>query len=173
MHQHVRLERAHEEQRERARIPAANDAGVHRPAEVLGDDAESAARRAIGRFRIERHHERAGALMHEDGDVLSDDFLGERHEALGDLPEDDSRIAASIDVLKRDDERRRGRQLCAHRRTKQLLLRSRVTQDRRGSDVKLAGDVRERGGVESLRGEHAPCRLQQLLPGNPRRPSHL
>src|ERR1700731_3994343 len=47
MHQHVRLERAHEEQRERARIPAANDAGVHRPAEVVGDDPESAARRAV------------------------------------------------------------------------------------------------------------------------------
>jgi len=111
--------------------------------------------------------------MHEDGDVLSDDFLGERHEALGDLPEDDARIAAPIDVLKRDDERRRGRQLRAHRRTKQLLLRSRVTQDRRGSDVKLAGDVRERGGVESLRSEHASCRLQQLVPRDPRRPSHL
>ena len=111
--------------------------------------------------------------MHEDGDVLSDDFLGERHEPFGDAPEDDARIGPGVNALELDDERRRLRQLRAHRCTEQLLLRSRVTQDGRRSDAELAGDVGERRRVEALGGEDAPCRFQQLLPGNPCRAAHL
>lgn len=122
MQHHVRLERAHEEKGERARISAADHAGVHRPAEVIGDDHDSAAGRAVRRFRVERHDDRAGTLVHVDGDVLADDFLDERDELLGDAAQDPARIGPGIDVLQLDDERRRCGKPGAHRGAEKLLL---------------------------------------------------
>jgi hypothetical protein len=122
MEHHVRLERAQEEKCEGARVALADHAGVHRAAEVIGHDHEPAAGRAVRRFRIERHHDRAGLLVHIDGDVLADDFLDERNELLGDTAQHAARIGPGVDVFQPDDERRRTRQARAHRRAEQLLL---------------------------------------------------
>ena len=173
MEHHVRLERAHEEECEGARIAAADDAGVHRPAKVVGHDHQSAAGRAVSRIRIERHHDRARLLVHIHGNVLADDFLDEGNELLGDTAQDPARIAPGIDVFQLDDERWRTRQPAAHRGAEKLLLRSGMTQHRGRRDVQLARDVGERRRVEALRREDASRGLQQLFPGNPRWPAHL
>jgi hypothetical protein len=57
VHDHVRLQRAHEKQRAAARVAAPDHAGFHRPAEVVRDNRESATRRAVGSIGIERHHQ--------------------------------------------------------------------------------------------------------------------
>ena len=163
MEHHVRLERAQEEECEGARIASADHAGIHRAAEVIGHNHESAAGRAVRRFRIERHDDRARLLVHVHGDVLADDFLDERDELLSDAPQDPARIGPGIDVFQADDERRRPRQARAHRRAEELLLRSGMTQDGSRRDVQLAGDVGERRRIEALRGEDAARGLQQLF----------
>lgn len=141
-----------------------DDSRFHCTPEIVGDDDQPAAGRAVGRFRIERNNDRAGLLVHVDGDVLADDFLDERNELLGDPPQHPARIRAGIDVLQLDDERRRPRQPGAHRCAKEVLLRSGMTQDGGGSDVQLAGDVRERRRIEALRREDAARGLQELFP---------
>ena len=55
MHHHVRLQRAHEKQRRRARIAAPDHAGIHRTAEVVADDGEAASRWAVSGGGIERY----------------------------------------------------------------------------------------------------------------------
>ena len=173
MDHHVRLERPHEQQRKGARIAAADDARVHRPSKVISDDGKDAARRAVLRIGIERHHERTRALMHVDGDILGNDLFHERHETLGDASKDHARIAARVDVLEIEDELRRRGDARAHRRAEEVLLRPRMPQDGRGSNAQLARDVGECRGIEAFGREHAPCGFQELLAGDPRRPAHL
>jgi len=173
MDDHVRLQRAHEQQRERARIAAAHGAGVHGALEVAGDDRQSAPRRTVSGVGVERNDQRPRPLVHVDGDVLGDELLGERDEALGDPSEHDARIGPGVEPVEIEDEIGRGSDPRTHRGAEELLLRARVPQHRRGRDAQLAGDVGERGRVEAFRREHVPRRLQQLLPRDPRRPSHL
>jgi len=73
MDEHVAEERAHEEQRRRARIGDADRSCFVRAAEVAGHDREGCARRAVlGAGREGEHDRRAGAIMQLHGDVLSD-----------------------------------------------------------------------------------------------------
>ena len=111
--------------------------------------------------------------MHEHCDVLADDLLRERYEALGKVTEDDSRIGGRIDVAQAEDHVGNGDDSGAHRLTEQLELRWRMAQHRGRRDVELPGNIRQGGGVEALRGEDPPRRFQQLLPRDPRRPAHL
>jgi uncharacterized membrane protein YccC len=111
--------------------------------------------------------------VHEDGDVLADDFLGERDESLSDATQDDARIGSRVDTVELEDEQRRLGEPGSHRRAKELLLRARVAQDSSGRYAQLASDVCQRRRIEALGCEHAPCRFQQLLPGNSCRPAHL
>ena len=150
-----------------------DDSRFHCTPEIVGDDHDPAAGRAVGRFRIEWNNDRAGLLVHVDGDVLADDFLDERNELLGDAAQHPARIGPGVDVFQLDDERRRTSEPGAHRRTEELLLRPRMAQHCRRGDVQLAGDVRERRRVESLRREDAARGLQQLSPRNSRWPAHL
>jgi len=53
MHHHVRLERAHEQERCRARVAAPDHAGIHRAAEIVADDGEAAPRRTVGGIGVE------------------------------------------------------------------------------------------------------------------------
>ena len=53
MNDHVSLESAHEKEGERARVATPDHASVHRSPEVIDDDRETAARRAVGSIRIE------------------------------------------------------------------------------------------------------------------------
>ena len=55
MHHHVRLERAHEQECRRARIAAPDHARLHRTAEIVGDNDETASRWAVGGIGIERN----------------------------------------------------------------------------------------------------------------------
>ena len=111
--------------------------------------------------------------MHEDGDVLADDLLGERHESLGDIAKNDAWIARRIDIPKLGDHFGEGGNARAHRLAEQLELRRRMTQHRGGRDVELRGDVRQCRGVKTLRGEYPPRGFQELFARNPRRPAHL
>jgi hypothetical protein len=173
MDHHVRLKRSHEQECKRARIALPDDAGLHRTREVIGDDSQDPARRAVLRAGVKRHNEGSRALVHVDGDVFGNDFFHERHKALGDAAQHDAWIARRIDVLEIEDELRRGGDAGAHRRAEEILLRARMPQNRRRRDVQLAGDVGQCRGIEALRGEHMSGRLQELLAGDPGRPSHL
>ena len=173
MNHHVRLKRSHEQQSKRPRIALPDDAGLHRPSEVVGDERKHAPRWTVLRIGIERHDERSRAFVHVDGDVLGNDLFHEWHEALGDAAEHDARIARRIDVLEIEDKLRRGGDARAHRRSEELLLRARMPKDRGGRDAQLVGDVGQRGRIEAFRGEHTSCRFQELFAGDPRRPAHL
>jgi hypothetical protein len=55
MHHHVGLQRAHEKKRRRARIAAADHAGIHGTPEIVADDHQSASRGAVGGIGIKRY----------------------------------------------------------------------------------------------------------------------
>jgi len=173
MNDHVRLERTHEQKSECAGISAANDAGVHRPPEVVDDNREAAARRTVLGIRVERHNQRASTSVHEDGDVFADQFFSERHELFGNRPKNHARITPGIRVTQVENHIGRRGHPAAHRLAEQLELRRRVAQHCRRSDMELAGDVGQRRGVKPLRGEHASCGFQKLLARDPCRPAHL
>ena len=161
----VRLHGAHEEPRGGARIVDADHARLFGAAEVVLDDLDAAARRAVLVPGLLAH-------VHEDGDVLGEDALGEGDELLGDAAEDDARIGGCVDGLERDDERRRlGRQM--HRLGEERVLGANVAQHRGRGHLQLAGDVGERGRFEPLGGENVPGHAEELLAIDGRRASHL
>ena len=55
MHHHVRLERAHEEERRRARVAAPDHSGVHGAAEIVVDDHQTTPRWTVGGVGVEWH----------------------------------------------------------------------------------------------------------------------
>lgn len=173
MQEDVRLERSHEEECGGARIADAQHAGRGGAAEVFGDDAETAAGRAVVALRVERDDERGlRAVVHVDGEVLGDGGLHERHEPLGDRAQHHARIGGRIDRLQRGDEVGHRDAPPAHRSDEQLVLRRRMTQQRRGRDPELRRDVGERGNLETLGHENAAGGVEELVAGNPRRAAH-
>jgi hypothetical protein len=122
--EHVRLQRTHEDESFCPRIAAPNHSRLHGPAEVVRDDSQASARRAVGGIGIEGHQKRPRALVHVDRDVFRDHFLHERDEPLGDVSEHDARVDGSVDAGKFEDEIGRSGDAAAHRSTEQLLLRA-------------------------------------------------
>ena len=166
MKEDVRVDRAHEEPRRRARIVDADHAGGGGAAEVVFDDLDAAARRAVW---ILRQRPR----VHEDGDVLREDLPRERDELLGNAAQHVARIGRrGVDRRQLDDERRRLRRKM-HGRGEQRVLRRDVAQDGCGRDLQLAGDVGKRGGVEAFCSEDALGDGEQLVPADGGRASHL
>ena len=113
-------------------------------------------------------------MVHVDGDVLGDDFFHEGNKALGNPAKDDARIRSPVGIRQLENEIGRTGDLPAlHRRPKELLFRVEMPQHGGGRDAELAGDVGEGRGLEAFGGEDAPCRFQQFVLGDSRRPAHL
>ena len=169
----IGLQRAHEKERGGARFFHVQHAGLGGAAEVVGDDAETAARRRVVVADVEGEDDRGlRPPVHVDGEVLGDGAGDEGDELLRQAAEHDARILGAAGGLEADDA---GRQLDvprAHGRGEEGLLGGDVAEDRGGSDVELGGDVGEGGGLEALLGEDAPRRFQQAFAVNRRRAAH-
>ena len=169
----VRLQRAHEEEGGGARFFHLQDAGLGGAAEVVGDDAEAAARRGVVVADVEGADDRRlRAAVHVDGEVLGDRAGDEGDELLGQAAKHDARIFGAAGGLEADDT---GRQLDvprAHGGGKEGLLGGNMAKDRGGGDAELGGDVGERGGFEALLGKDAPRRFQKAFTGDRRRTAH-
>lgn len=122
MHQHVRLQRTHEQQRCCTRVASPDHSGLHRPAEIVGDDRQPSSRWTVGVIGIERHHQRARSVVHVDGDVFGDDFFGEGDEFFGDPAQNYTRILPGIDVCELEDEIRGSDDPSMHRELEELEL---------------------------------------------------
>ncbi len=171
MGEDVGLEMTDEEQRERARVAFADDAGVHRAAEVIGGNAQAAARRRLFLLGVEGNDQRRG--MHVHGDGRADDGGHERNELLGEPAQDDLRIGRRVDAGQLLDELGDGERARAHRRREQLPLGRAVAEDRRRRDLQRAGDIGERGRREAAVGERSPGGVEDLIAGDARRAAHL
>jgi hypothetical protein len=167
----VRLQRSHEDEGGSARVAGADDAGRGGAAEIVGDDAQPLARRRVALRRLEGKDDGARLAVHVEGEVLLQRVLDEGNEMLGDVSEDRSRIGLGVGRFEGADEVGNF-DAAAHRGVEQLLLRLAVPQHGGRGDVQFAGDVGERGGLETLRGEDAAGGLEELIAGNGRRPSH-
>lgn len=173
MEEDVRKQRPHEQKRRRAWILDADDAGLPGPPKVSRHDLQSPARGAVDAARVERHEERGvGLFVHAQHEVLPDRRPGERHPLLGDTAQDDPRIGRGVHVLQVGDA---GRKLdvAVHGRVEQRLLGVEVAEDGRRGDVQLRGDVGERGRSKPFLGEYVARGLEDLLPMDARRSSHL
>src|SRR5437016_10837142 len=103
----VRLQRAHEEEGGGARFFHMQDAGLGGAAEVVGDDAEAAARRGVVVADVEGENDRRlRAAVHVDGEVLGDRAGDEGDELLGQAAKHDARILGAAGGLETDDARR-------------------------------------------------------------------
>lgn len=173
MHEDVRLQRTNEKECASLWIGLADNAGLHRAAKVIGQNRYPPPGRAVLGRGVERHDERSRFLVHVDGDVCADDCFDEWHKSLSDAAKDLAGIGGRVDVDELQDEIGRRGDAPAHRRAKKIELRFVVAKDGGRRDPKLTGDVRERGRIKSLFAENLSRRFQQLLSGNPRRPSHL
>jgi hypothetical protein len=168
---HVRVERPHEEERRGARIVDAHAAGRGGAGEVVRDDRDAAAGRAVGRVGVERHDERPRPPVHVDDDVLGDALLGERHEPLREAAQHGARVVLrGVHTLELGDERWNAP---THRGEEERLLRAEVPEDGRRRDAELAGDVGERRAVEALRRERLARRREDLIAADPRGSAHL
>lgn len=157
------------------RIADPHHAGVGGAFEVIGDDAQAAARRILGLW-IERQHERGAARrgVHGHDDARGEHVPDERHELLGDAPEHDARIGFRIDLRQLEDALRRIEEHAAlHGQTEESLLGVDMAKDRRRGDAELAGDVGQRRGVEALRREDAAGGIDQAVFGDGRGAAHL
>ena len=108
-----------------------------------------------------------------DGDHGRDDARQKRDQLAGELAEHGAGILVSGQLLELADA---GRQLEApplHRFEEEMLLRLNMAQEGCGGDVQLAGDVGQRGRLETLPGEDAARRREELGPLDRRRTSHL
>jgi hypothetical protein len=161
MQKHVSLELSEEEQGQGAGIGGADGAGFHRPGEVVGEDADGAARRDLLVARIEGEHERRRVHLHGDGGA--DDSAEERHHAQGELAQHDARLGRGIELGQGEDELRHGDGARAHRRVEESLLGIEVPEDGRGRDFQRRGDVRQRRGGEAARAEGGPRGIEDLI----------
>lgn len=171
MNEHVGLELADEEKGHRARVAAADRAGVHGPTEVVRGDAQAAARRCLLLMRVERNDE--GGRVHVHGDGRTDDGGHERDELLGEAAQDDARVGRGVDAGEVFDERRNGEGPRAHRRGEELLLARAVAEEGRGRDVERSGDLGEGRRGEAALGERGPGGVEDLIAGDAGRAAHL
>jgi hypothetical protein len=169
----VRLQRAHEEEGGGARFFHVQHAGLGGAAEVVGDDAEAAARGRVVVADVEGEDDRRlRSPVHVDGEVLGDGAGDEGNELLRQASQHDARILGAADGLEADDA---GRQLDvprAHGGGEEGLLGGDVAEDRGGGDVELGGDVGEGRCFEALLGEDASCRFEEAFAGDRRRAAH-
>jgi len=174
MQEDVRLELAEKEERERARIAAADRSGVHRASEVPAHHREHAPRRRLLGVRIERNDERSlpRGQMHLHGDGRAEDHADERNELLREAAEDDARISRCVGAREVLDERRHGDVPRAHRGVEQFLLRWEVAEDGRGRDGEIGGDVGKRGGGKPAVGERESRAVEDLRAADARRTAH-
>lgn len=165
MDEDVTLELTGEEQRQRARIAAANCSGAHRAAEILREKAEAAARRRLLVCRVEwnDHCRLPRRHVHLNRDRGTDDGGDEGHELFGETAQDDPRIDRHVGRGKLVEKLRDRDTAGAHRRGEELLLGWEVPEDRRRGNADDAGDVRERGRGEAALGERGTGGLEDLL----------
>lgn len=169
----VGLQLAHEEERERAWIAAAHDAGIDAAAEVVADDPQRDPRRAPLVFRAEGKLEGGlGGEMHLHRDRRADDPAKERDDTLGELPEHQARVLGGIH-RRELVEHRRDHRSTRHRAHEELLLRREVPQDRGGGDAEAPADVGERGAVEPAGDEDRAGGIEDLVAGDARWAAHL
>ena len=173
MNEDVADQGSHEHEGGRFRIGDADDAGAPGAAEVVGDDAQASARRAVVRSWLEwKDDGPPRPFVLRDGDVLRDGLFGERHPLLGQAAEDDAGIGGGVDALQVDDALRK----CdggAHGLVEEALLRCHVAEEGGRRDLELAGDVGQGRGRVALEGEDAAGGLQDLVAGDAGRPAHL
>lgn len=173
MDEHVRLELAHEEQRERTRITGTDDAGVHRAAEVVGDDGDRTARRTVVRRGVEGDDQRGlpRRQVHLHRDRGADDAPHERNHLFRESAQHDARILGRIragELLEKD----RHADLRAHGAGEEILLRRKVPQDRGRRHADALADVRERRPIEAPSHENGSRSLEDLIAVDARRASH-
>ena len=174
MKEDVRLQRAHEQQRGPAWVADAQNADVRSALKVIADGGQGPAGRTALVPRIERQDDRgSGPLVHVDCDVFADRPLQEGDGLLRQTAKNDPRICGRISRGQLSDEFRRGDAGRAHRLLEEVLLALVMPEQRRGSDLQLDGDVGEGGCGEPLLREDAPGGVQELLPADGWRPSHL
>ena len=172
MDKDVAEQRAHEEQRCRARILDAQRTRLAGPAEVPRHDRKGLAGRAVVGAGGERKHERRSRTIVEiDSDVLRDRVRREGNPFLREAPENSARIRRVggleiEDALGQDDG-------APHGLVEEGLLRFEVPEDRRRRDAELAGDVGECGGLDPLQGKDAPGGVEDLVARDARRTAHL
>jgi hypothetical protein len=173
--EHVRMQRAEEQSRGCTVIGDAHRARRRGAGEVTLHDSKSLTWRRILGLAVERDSNlgRRCPLMHVDGDDDGHDAAEERNELSREVAEHDARIGVAGGRVEVTDALRQLDLSAPHRVREEPLLRPGVTKNGGGGDLQLAGDVRERCGVESLSGENASRRVEQLLPLNRRRPAHL
>jgi hypothetical protein len=163
----VRVDRAHEQEGGGAGVKVPDAAGVHGPAEVVGDEGDTLTRGAVRVVAVEREDELLGPGLHEDGHGLADDALAEGDEAAGQRAEHIARIfLGGVDVLQLEDEARRRGHARLHGGGEEGLLAVEVAEDGGGRDPELAGDVGQRGAVEALFAEDAAGRLEEGVAGD-------
>src|SRR5438094_9501361 len=102
--ENVRLQRAHEEEGGGARFFHVQDAGLGGAAEVVGDDAEAAARRGVVVADVEgKDDRRLRAPVHVDGQVLGDRAGNKGDELLGQASQHDARVLGAASGLQPGD----------------------------------------------------------------------
>lgn len=170
MGEDVALQLADEEQRQRARIAAADRSRFHGAAEVIGEEPQGAARRNLFVVRIEGNDDRRRVHLHGDGGTQ--DGADEGNGLPREVAEDDARVRRRIRPGQRQHEVGHGNVARAHRRAEELLLGIEMAQDRRRRDAQLAGDVGERRGREAARAECAARGIEDLIARNARRTAH-
>lgn len=169
----VALQRAHEEERGGAGIRHVHRAGGVGAPEVIGDRGVRALRRTVA-VRIEGEDDGRALRVHGHDDAGGDDVGDERHDLVRDAGENDARIALRVDRAQLEDDRWRTDEHAAlHRQAEELLLRADVTEERGGRDAELAADVGQGGGLEAFSRKDAASGLDDLFPGDRRRPAHL
>lgn len=173
MNEDVRLELSHEEQGQRTRTAAADDAGRNGAGEVVGDDAQRAARRARVGCRVERNDERRlpRREMHLHSDGGADDAADERDRLLGEMAQHDARIGRSVGARKLFEECRHA-DLSGHRAHEERLLGREVPEDRGGCHADDGGDVGQRGALEPARDKHGAGSGEDLIAVDARWASH-
>jgi hypothetical protein len=138
----VRLQRAHKKEGGGARFFHVQDAGLGGAAEVVGDDAEAAARRGVVVADVEgKDDRRLRAAVHVDGEVLGDGAGDEGDELLGQAAKHDARILGAAGGLEADDA---GRQLDvprAHGGGKEGLLGGNVAEGVTPSSAAMSARV--------------------------------
>lgn len=171
MGEDVALDLPEKEQGQGAGIGMADGAGLHGPAEVIGEEAQHAAGGNFLAVRVERHDQRGGVHLHGDG--RADDGAEERDGAAGELPQHISRIGGGVDHGQGQGELRDGNGPRAHGGAEEGLLGVEVAEDGRGRDLERPGDVGQGGGGEAAGAEGGPGGVEDLVLGDPGWTAHL
>ena len=174
MEEHPALQRSHEQQRGGARVADAQASRGRSAAEVVGDDGEAAARRAVRLIEGQYQRSAPRVSVHGHDDAAGDDALGEGDELRGQAAKNGARIGLGGGCGQVAHRRRNldGR-AAAHGLGEERVLGADVPQQRGGGHAELAGDVGQRRRGEALGGEDAAGGVEDLIAADARRPAHL